>query len=188
MEIPKIIFITGLPSTGKTTLSKMLSAELHLPLIGKDTIKEMMFDTVGYSDREWSKKIGYSSYEIMYYIAEEEIKAGRTIILESNFKRLENSKRFQELQIEYNFEALQIVCYGDPEVLFNRFKTRAESGNRHKGHDDVNNMDEHAEVFRNEKSEPLDIEGDVIWVETNDFSTVDNAKLLQAAKEFSKAA
>jgi shikimate kinase len=47
-----LIIISGLPCTGKTTLGRKLAQDLSLPLICRDSIKESLFDSLGYSDRE----------------------------------------------------------------------------------------------------------------------------------------
>ncbi|HEX8858768.1 MAG TPA: AAA family ATPase [Actinomycetes bacterium] len=50
-----LVLVTGPPASGKTTLARPLAFSLGLPLLGKDTIKEALFDTLGNGDR--------SSYE-----------------------------------------------------------------------------------------------------------------------------
>ena len=56
--------VTGPPGAGKSTLAEYLARELCLPLISKDGIKEILFDTLGWHDREWSKKLGHASFEL----------------------------------------------------------------------------------------------------------------------------
>jgi len=43
---PLLIVVTGMPSSGKTTVAEDLSRRLQLPLIAKDTIKESLYDTL----------------------------------------------------------------------------------------------------------------------------------------------
>ncbi len=59
------IIISGPPGAGKTTIGKLLSKELSLPFFYKDEIKESLFDTLGWSDAEWSKKLGVASMKIL---------------------------------------------------------------------------------------------------------------------------
>src|SRR5215472_15932905 len=105
------IIITGLSGTGKTTLGKQLASRLLLPFISKDIIKELLFDNLGYSDRAWSKKLGVASFKIMDYLIEEQLKAGHSMILETNFNPKIHSSKFQNWQEKYTFKVLQIVCH-----------------------------------------------------------------------------
>jgi tRNA uridine 5-carbamoylmethylation protein Kti12 len=48
-----LVLVTGPPTSGKTTLARPLAHHLDLPLLGKDAIKEALFDTLGTGDRAW---------------------------------------------------------------------------------------------------------------------------------------
>ena len=85
MPLPLLIVVTGLPASGKTTLSRRIANDLHLPLISRDGIKEILFDGLGWSDREWSKRLGKVSYELTYYFVQLHIASGQAVIVESNF-------------------------------------------------------------------------------------------------------
>jgi predicted kinase len=63
---PILILISGFSCTGKTTLAKKIAQRSSLPLIGRDDIKESLYDSLGYSDRKWSKKLGAASYDLLY--------------------------------------------------------------------------------------------------------------------------
>ncbi len=45
------ILVTGIPASGKNTMAEVLSARLKLPVISKDTMKELLFDNVGFRSR-----------------------------------------------------------------------------------------------------------------------------------------
>jgi predicted kinase len=53
-----MVLVTGPPASGKTTLARPLASHLGLPLLGKDTIKEALFDALGVGDRAWSRRLG----------------------------------------------------------------------------------------------------------------------------------
>lgn len=57
----KLIIITGLLGTGKTTLAKKISKKFKYPLVYKDAFKEILFDTLGYNNRELINKFGIAS-------------------------------------------------------------------------------------------------------------------------------
>jgi adenylate kinase family enzyme len=46
-----VIVVSGLPASGKTTLTRRLSAALRLPLLSLDTIKEAIVDEITVEDR-----------------------------------------------------------------------------------------------------------------------------------------
>lgn len=56
-------------------MAGMISERLRLPVISKDTIKELLFDHVGFSSREEKVNLGIAGMEIMYYVAGQLMKA-----------------------------------------------------------------------------------------------------------------
>ena len=87
MEKPLVILVSGPPCVGKTTLATRLASQLGMPLLSKDSIKETMFDTLGWSDREWSKKLGVASITLFYQWIDSQLVAGQSIVAESSFYR-----------------------------------------------------------------------------------------------------
>ncbi len=80
---PLLLIILGAPGVGKTTLARRLAELLGLPLLVRDDVKEILFDTLGWSDREWSRKLGYASWLIMRYMTGQFLGAGQSVIVES---------------------------------------------------------------------------------------------------------
>ena len=53
------VLVGGWPGSGKTTLSRALAAELPMPLLSKDEVKEALMDALGApSDVEESRRLG----------------------------------------------------------------------------------------------------------------------------------
>ena len=184
MSRPALILVTGLPGTGKTTLSKEISADFSSPLISKDSIKEIIFDEMGWEDRRWSQQVGQATYRIMDYVIESQLQAGNNLILESNFSAKFDNAKFQSWQKKYNFKAVQILCHADSKVLFERFKARVENDERHPGHADSDNLEEWREKLNHDTSEPLDIEGTILRVDTTDFAAIDKHKIKDSIRHF----
>jgi predicted kinase len=126
--MPWLILVTGLPAAGKTTLSAWLSKQLTIPFIHKDAIKEILYDVLGWSDREWSQKFGAASIELMYYFAQASLMAGRSIILDNPFNPDLASAKISALARKANAGTIQIICHVSPEIAYQRFKQRAEAG------------------------------------------------------------
>lgn len=179
MPQASLIIITGLPGTGKTTLAKKIADYFKYPLFSKDEIKESIFDNIGYSDREYSKKVGKAAYTILFNYVNDFLNKNISVVVESNFKPEFDNKTFFEIKQRYNPKIIQILCYSDGEVLFNRFKNRAENGNRHPGHVDSINLDEWESILKKGKCDPIAIDGKLIEVDTTNFSTVNYDSLIK---------
>ena len=48
----KLVIVNGLPASGKTTLVERLSKDLGSPAFSKDDFKELLADTIGFTDHE----------------------------------------------------------------------------------------------------------------------------------------
>jgi len=126
---PAFVIVSGPPGAGKTTLARRLSAELGLPLIAKDDIKESLFASLGWSDREWSKRVGAATWDLIFLLMERFATARSPAIVESNFYPEQQRATVEAL---CNGHAIvEIHCTADPSVLAERFNTRE----RHPGHD-----------------------------------------------------
>jgi len=179
---PTIIIVTGRPAAGKSTLAKWLSQELKLPLVSKDSIREELFDQLGWKDREWAQALGRASVDMMFYFAQAELEVSHSIIMDNAFHPPISTPRFQTLKEQYNAESFQIVCDADRETLFQRFKARAGSGNRHPGHSDEDVLDQLYINLADDSSQVLEIGGSVIEVDTTDFAKVDYQEILKQVK------
>ena len=109
---------------------------------------------------------------------EELLRAGQSLVMESNFYREYSTPEFATLQDKYRFQTVQVVCQADEAVLFSRFRRRTESGERHPGHVDEGNRGEFRDSLRRAPWGPLDIAGRVLHVDTADFETVDYAQVV----------
>ncbi len=177
-----IIIVTGRPAAGKSTLAKWLSQELKLPLVSKDSIREELFDRLGWKDRKWAQKLGKVSIDMMFYFARAELAVGHSIIMDNSFYPPVSTPRFQALKEQYNAKSVQIVCDSDRETLFQRFKARADAGGRHPGHGDQDVLEELYANLADNSSPILEIGGSVIKVDTTDFSKVNYQKILKQVK------
>ncbi len=129
-----------------------------------------MFDTLGWSDKSWSLKISAASHRIMDYIVNEELRAGHSIIVESNFKYDIDSKRFQKIQATYGCSVVQILCWAEGETVYQRFMGRIDTEARHQGHVEEISAEEIRSGFveANGKDVPLELKGETIELDTTD--------------------
>lgn len=173
MNKPLLIIVSGPSCAGKSTLAKKVSEKFRLPLITKDGIKELIFDNLGWSDREWSKKVGGTSNKLLIYFLNSVLISKKSIIIESNFKKEFDTKPILEMLSKFGYQSLQIMCQCDGQILFERFKKRSESSERHPGHNDTKNYEEFKEMLLRGKLDPLEIDGEILTFDTTDFENVD---------------
>ncbi len=178
MAQPALIIVTGPPASGKSSLGRYVARELRLPYVSKDGIKETLFDTLGWVDRAWSKRLGHASNELLWYFAEAELAVGRSVVVESNLHAALATPRILELRARCDFQPIQVQCLAAGDVLVQRFMERE----RHPGHGDSTLIEEIGPSLLQAKPEILDIGGPVIQVDTTDWARVDYAKLVESIR------
>ena len=162
MSPPLLVVVTGEAATGKTTLARALAAELGLPLLAKDDLKERLFDTLGTGDREWSRRLGVATFELLFGVADGLLGAGTSCVVEANF----DAQAVPRLRALSGHRTFQIVCTAPEEVARERFAARAASGERHPGHLDGVIAEELAAGEHDGRWGPLDLDGELLVVDT----------------------
>jgi predicted kinase len=179
-----LIIVSGFSCTGKTTLAKKIGHNFSLPVFGRDDLKESMFDSLGYSDREWSKKLGIASYSLLYLVAEKILATGNSLVIESNFTREPDSKKLKYFKEKYHCQIIQVYCYTQITLALARFKQRAESGERHLGHVDHLIYEEMERNFKKENFEIFDICNFTIRVNTANFKDINYEFIFTKIKSY----
>lgn len=184
MNRPVIVIVTGPPGAEKTSLGRKLSERLKLPFISKDEVKEILFETLGWQDRLWSRRLGQASFEILFHILERQLAVGKSAVAETAFIPQYDNPRFQSFREEYSFEPIQILCTADDQVLFERFVKRIEAGERHPGHvGQLMRYDQFSALLRERKYGALDIGGLLLEVDMTDFDAVNVESLMRAIEK-----
>ena len=164
---PLLIVITGFPCSGKTTLARKLSAELNIPVQSKDFWKETLFDGLGVGDKDWSAMLSDRAYDILFAVTEAHLAGGRSLIIEGNFRSKEHSPILRGIVERTGSIVRQYVCGAKGEELIRRCEDRAEGKTRHPGHLDDLLVDELREELLQGWIDPLDLEGEVVRVDTS---------------------
>lgn len=133
MAKPLLIIVSGASASEKTVLSRRLSADLSVPLIGKDSVKELLFDIFPQYDREWSRAEGRVAVAMMYAGAGELLRLGYHVMIESSFhahySRDDISKLFSSLDVDI----YEIHCEIDESLRQKRWSQRSLT-ERHPAH------------------------------------------------------
>lgn len=178
---PSVVVISGPPASGKTSVAGRLAAEVALPLIARDEIKELLLDLLGAGDVAWSRTIGGVSYELLYQAVERELRACRSFIVESNFSIDSGRARLLALRARYGYQPLEIHCTANKETLISRYVARAST--RQPGHHDVDRVDDVESAVDDGRHVPLRLGGNVIVLDTTDFGAVDLDATLAVVRE-----
>ena len=160
-----LVVVTGPPASGKTSLARALARELRLPWIGKDALKEVLYDVLGSGD-ELEPKLEEAARRLLLTVAEAQLASGLSAIVESNFDRDSDLGPLERLWHEYDVRVVQLHCGGDEATLLARFAERASSGRRHPGHrDEPEDAEEVRRDLERGRWDPLDLPGELIEVD-----------------------
>ena len=138
------VVVSGPPASGKSTLAPALAAELGLPLVAKDTIRDALMSVLPVPDVDASRQLGRAPVAAMFAVAAE---SPCGAVIESNFHR---SREIADLG-RLPGPIVEVFCRVDRETARRRSPARAAS--RHAGHfDTIRSADE---VWNQEVSEPV---------------------------------
>jgi predicted kinase len=134
MDCPdrQVVLISGAPAAGKTSLAAPLAAELGFTLLGKDRIKEALYDALEGPEAhgagpEWSTRLGAAAMELLWALAAD----APSVVLEANFRPRHEYQR--GLISGLGGRVVEVNCSCPPEVAVRRFAERA-TNSRHPVH------------------------------------------------------
>jgi predicted kinase len=152
-ESPLFVLIGGLPGSGKSTLAIAVAAELELPLLAKDEIKEALMDAVGEPlTVAESQRLGRAAVLAMLRVA----RRCRGAVIDSTWFGYT-----EPLVRQLPGPVVEVRCH--VPVALARERYRARMANRHIGHLDRQRSEN--ELWE-EPSEPLGV-GPLVVVDTS---------------------
>ena len=178
---PTLVLISGAPGTGNTELAQRLAEGVPVAVIEKDAIKESLFGTLGEGSRNWSRKLGAASFELLRMLIQSHLNAGQSIVAEAAFQPEFDVPWPDRFKQRFNFRILELHCYTDRNTAINRYRRREVENERHSGHRSGMSVDAHITELRDrhETYGPLTSGEGLVRIDTTDFATVDYVAILE---------
>lgn len=158
MSPHRLIVVSGLAASGKTTVGRLLSEHLRMPLIDKDVILEALFDSLGCDNHDQRYRLSRASDEVLYALAE----SSGAAVLVNWWNHDTAPARLRAI----SSSLVEVFCDCPVEVAAARFAARR----RHPGHlDQLRSPEEHAEGIRRMRETyrgPLRLSEPIVTVDT----------------------
>jgi predicted kinase len=116
----KLVYVSGAPGSGKTTLAAPLAAELGYPLLRKDRIKETLHDALGAPepDLAWSRRLGAAAMELLWALAAD----APAVVIEANFRPYSEYERAKLSGLAE--QPVEVHCVCPAELALRRYNAR----------------------------------------------------------------
>jgi len=117
----RLVYVSGAPGSGKTSLAVPLAAELGYALLTKDRIEETLHDAFGASepDRAWSRWLGGAAMELLWALAVD----APAVVIEANFRPYSQYERVRLSGLAA--QPVEVHCACPPELAVKRYNLRA---------------------------------------------------------------
>ena len=182
MDSPRLIVVQGGSAVGKTTLSRTIARELGYDAIGKDDLKELLYDRLGNpKDREDSRIYGRAAMAALFGIAEQLLLAQKNVIIESAFHKGLAEKDIRRTVASTGAQVLQLYVFADSQTVASRYNERIATGQRHHAHPDRPKQPEdflrYGDTYGKLNIEP------VIEIDTSKMAKEDYSGIIDEIKE-----
>ena len=123
----KLIVFSGLPGTGKSTLSEAIGRELGIPVFAKDWLEATLIRSE-LQPTNAEKSLGFAGYELLTILATRQMILGQSVILDSVAASKTIRSTWRQLSDQYNADWRVIECVCSEESLH---RSRLNDRKRH---------------------------------------------------------
>ena len=116
----KLVYVSGAPGSGKTSLAGPLAVELGYALLCKDRIKETLHDALGAlsPDLACSRRLGGAAMELLWGLAAD----APAVVIEANFRPYSEYQRAKLSGLAE--QPVEVHCACPPELALRRYNAR----------------------------------------------------------------
>ena len=129
----ELIIVAGMPATGKSTLAAGLAESFGYPVLEKDSIKEVLFDTIGFENYPQKRRLDVAANGVLLHVLEVMLKTESPAIVVNNFDT-ESVEKLRGLMETSRPRCVTVFLNGDAETLYQRYVLRDNLHLRHRGH------------------------------------------------------
>lgn len=116
---PTVIYLYGLPGSGKSFVSRQLSEILGLAHLSSDRIRYELFDEPRHDKAEHQVVTN-----LMNFMTEQFLNAGVSVVYDMSVSRLVDRRALRDLARRHNAKELMVWIQIDPETAFSRSANR----------------------------------------------------------------
>lgn len=178
----KLLLITGDMAAGKSTFSHMLGERYGLPVFNKDTLKEVLSDSIPFANREENLRLSHAAVNLLLFLFEQLSPLHTSLILEANFHG-EEMDALRTLAQEKGYLLMILALQGDLPTLHTRYLHRTDSGQRHPVHLSVK-LEDYPSFCAYMEKERARLPEDALLVDATAFSYQSDPALLRQLDSF----
>ena len=116
-----LFVFSGIPGTGKSTLSKAIANSFSIDLISKDIEQVILFEKFGFQSREEKLKLVKEADRIVEQNILQHIIDDSDVVFD---KYVRDESFFQEIRQKYSVRIVYIYLYADAQTICERYNNR----------------------------------------------------------------
>jgi predicted kinase len=123
---PGLILVSGLPGTGKSTLSRSLAERAHFEVIRSDVVRKEIFaeESSGQASSLYTSNRTQQIYDECLERVRRLLQVGKRVIVDATFQREQDRQTFLQLAIDCGARAVWLECVASPEITKQRIEAR----------------------------------------------------------------